>query len=240
MDAVEVHREDGVRFVDRQVLRHAVDLSRARVNDAQPGIQARAFVDELQLRHGVQLGVAPRLLHAVDVADFAGEIEDDVAIADRAGKPRRIRDVAFDDRDLRRIGEITPVRAASRDTRIHHRHRRAETRQRNATLLPMNPRPPVTRTFRPRYWDSGPRSSFILIPCSCATCAERFLTQWLKGTAAVGTFRRIAGVRTLARAARCAAIFLVRPSACPVHSLPTRTSTVNVLECSGPFSRITA
>ena len=53
---------------------------------AHAGHEARAFVHEFEVRHGVEAGIAPRLLHAVDVADLAREVEDHFARADFSAK----------------------------------------------------------------------------------------------------------------------------------------------------------
>ena len=58
-----------------------------------------------------------------------------------------------------------------------------------------------------------------------------------RGRARACSWARLASNSSSTRcAAFCPALFLEAPSAEPIHSFPTRTSTVNILECSGPCS----
>ncbi len=69
-------------LVDRQRVRTSVDLTRAGEHHAHAGVLRPARLENRQLRAAVDVEIGIRIPHAVDVADLAGEIEDDVLILD--------------------------------------------------------------------------------------------------------------------------------------------------------------
>ena len=126
VDAVEIDGLHGVGFVHREVLRHAEDLAGAGVDHADPGRLTGAFFDEAEMRFGVEGGVAPRLLHAVNVADLAGDVEDDLGLSQCGGERGSVGDIFGDHADFgaERI-EVVRVGAAASNLAIDHGDARA-------------------------------------------------------------------------------------------------------------------
>ncbi len=120
VNAIEIDRTHGVLLVDRKILRHAIDLARAGVNDAAPRRLTRAFFEEVKLRGSIQVGIARRVLHAVDVADLAGQVEDEVHAEKFTGKSAGITDIRMDDAHARRLRKVVGIGAATGHRRVHH------------------------------------------------------------------------------------------------------------------------
>src|SRR6185437_15361209 len=83
VDAVDVDRPHEVRLVDGQAIRLAVHLARAREDHLHAGILVTTGFEHRQLCAAVDLEIGERIEHAVDVAHLAGEVENDLAIADQ-------------------------------------------------------------------------------------------------------------------------------------------------------------
>jgi hypothetical protein len=117
---IEIDGLNGMGLIDRQILWHAVDLARAGIDDPHSPRQAPARLQELQLRHRVNLHVPLREVHAVHVADLAGQVEDDVAGSEPIGEPFRLADRVRTHLDpvADRL-DVVGIGAAARDRGIH-------------------------------------------------------------------------------------------------------------------------
>ena len=93
MDAVEIYRLNWMFFVNGQELRRAVDLPRARIDDANAGIPASAFARETQLCRSIDCKVSFRKVPAMQVTYLTGEIENNVSTAHRMIEPVRFGNV---------------------------------------------------------------------------------------------------------------------------------------------------
>ena len=93
VDAVDVGRSHQLRFVDRQAIGLAVDLRVPRVHDFRPRIVLPAGFEQRQLRAAVDLEIRVGIPHAVDVADLARQVEDDLAVAHEVVHRRALADV---------------------------------------------------------------------------------------------------------------------------------------------------
>ena len=82
VDAVDVHGRDAVLLVEREIERLAVDLPRAGEDDLHVRVEVAAGFEERELGRAVEFEVALRVLHRVEVADVAREVEDVVHAAD--------------------------------------------------------------------------------------------------------------------------------------------------------------
>jgi hypothetical protein len=76
---------------------------------------ARAFFQKTQLRRGVQRGIPAGPPHAVDMADFSGQVEDYRAASNFIRQAGGVADVSRDDAHIvRRARNVLSVRAAAR------------------------------------------------------------------------------------------------------------------------------
>src|SRR5262249_44438043 len=111
----------GVGFVHRQVLRHAEDLAGAGVDHADPRRLTGALFEEAEMRFGIEGGVAPRLLHAVHVAEVARDIADYFCLSQRGCERGSGGDVFGDDLEFRAEGmEVVRVRPTAPNLVIDH------------------------------------------------------------------------------------------------------------------------
>ena len=86
-----------------------------------------ARLEHRQLAAAVDLEIGVRVAHAVDVADLAGEVEDDVAVAHQVVHRRLLADVG--DVDAHAVGDavdVEQVAAVVGDQRVDEQHVGAE------------------------------------------------------------------------------------------------------------------
>ena len=108
-DAVDVDRHCRVLLVDGVVAGSAVDLTSRGVHDARASVGAAQRLEQGELAAGVDVEVAQRVFHGVDVADLSGEVEHVVGAVDDVDDLAAITDVGDDHLDRRR----QPVEVAS-------------------------------------------------------------------------------------------------------------------------------
>ena len=112
---------------DRQGVRPAVDLPRAREHDLHRRVVCAARLEQRQLAAAVDLEVGVRVLHAVDVADLAGEVEDHVLPAHQIVHRALLADVGDVDADaILDAADVEQVAAVLGDQRVDEQHARAE------------------------------------------------------------------------------------------------------------------
>ena len=68
-------------FGHRQHVGPPVDLARARIDHLDARVVVAARLEQRQLAAAVDVEVRVRILHAVDVADLAGQVENHFAVA---------------------------------------------------------------------------------------------------------------------------------------------------------------
>src|SRR4030095_3622828 len=93
VDAVDIGRPYEVRLGHGETLRAPVNLPRPGKDHLHVRIVVPARLEQRQLAAAVDLEIGIRLLHAVDVADLPGEIEDHVVAAHEIGYRRLLADV---------------------------------------------------------------------------------------------------------------------------------------------------
>jgi hypothetical protein len=93
VDAVHVGRPHQMIFGNGQRAGPSVHLTRAGVDDFGAGVVMAARFEQRELRAAVDLEVGVRVAHAVDVADLAGEVEDDVLAPHQIVHRARLADV---------------------------------------------------------------------------------------------------------------------------------------------------
>lgn len=130
VDAIDVDRMDRVLFIDRQILRPAVDLPGAGEDDADLRIVLAAGFEDGQLRGGVDVEVATRIVHRVEMTGLASEVEQVVLAADEVGHGMRIAHVGDVDAHLAvEVGDIEEVAAVLRNQAIDQGHFGAQRHQ---------------------------------------------------------------------------------------------------------------
>ena len=93
VDPVHVDGRDRVALVDRKVPRAPVELARAREHDRDVGVLVPARLEDRELAARVDLEVGVRVGHRVEVARLAGEVEEDVLVADEVAEAVLVADV---------------------------------------------------------------------------------------------------------------------------------------------------
>jgi hypothetical protein len=128
-----------------------VDLPRAAYTTFVPGLCARHASSSVSWLRQLILEIRVRIPHAVDVADLARQIEDDVAAADEivhrggvAHVGRAQRDRALDAADVERIAAVV------RNQRVDDQYIGAKSRPRRWPGWTDEAHPPVISTRRPR------------------------------------------------------------------------------------------
>ncbi len=130
VDPVDVDRAHEMIFGDRQGVGLAVHLARAREHDLDARVELPARLEDRQLAAAVDVEIRVRILHAVDVAHLAGEIEDDLAIAHQVVHRAFLAHVGDVHPDL--VGDavdVEEVRAGVGNERVHQQHIGAELDQ---------------------------------------------------------------------------------------------------------------
>src|SRR4051794_39432506 len=96
-DAVDVERVDRMTLVDRPGgVRLAVELAGRRVDDGRARASLANPFQEGELAARVEVEVAKRIRHRVDVRNLAGQVEDVVGGADLSACHALVRDIADD------------------------------------------------------------------------------------------------------------------------------------------------
>ncbi len=127
VDAVDVDRSHQMTFGDRQRVGLSVHLARSREHHLHRRIEFPARLENRQLAAAVDLEIGVGILHAVDVAHLAGEVEDDLAIANQVVHGAFLADVG--DVDANFVGDavdVEEIRARSGNERVHQQHVGAE------------------------------------------------------------------------------------------------------------------
>ncbi len=78
VDAVDVDGAERVPLIDGEPLGPAVNLPRAGKHDADPRVDLPARFQDRKLRAAVDLQVGERILHRIEMARLAGEVEQEV------------------------------------------------------------------------------------------------------------------------------------------------------------------
>ena len=124
-----------MRFRHRQRVGPAVDLARAGEDDLDPRVVAAARLEDRQLAAAVDLEIRVRILHAVDVADLAGEIEDDVLIAHQVIHGALLPHVGdVDAQPVLDAADVEQVAAVVGDQRVDDRARGRRARRAGAQV----------------------------------------------------------------------------------------------------------
>ena len=117
---VWIDRANGAVFADARSRGLAVDLTGARVHDAQRRRVMPALLEEGELRDGIRVQIRDRISHAVDVAHLAREVEGEVRGLDQRAHQRRVRDVSDDDGDGVLAAQVGAVAAVALGQRVDH------------------------------------------------------------------------------------------------------------------------
>ena len=140
----------GCFLVHRQIIGPAVDLPRAGEDDADLRVVFRGRLPGWRAARGIDLEVGVGIVHRVQVAGLAGEIEE-VILA-----PHQVSEAVFvahvGDVDAHVIfdaGDVEQVAAVFGNEAVDERDLRAVFDRRRARFEPMNPSPPVISTRRP-------------------------------------------------------------------------------------------
>jgi hypothetical protein len=116
VDAVDIGWLHEVLFGDRQADRPSVDLPGAGEHHLDARIVTTACLEDRQLAAAVDLEVGVWVLHAVDVADLAGEVEDDLLIAHQVIHRAGLTHIGDVDADaVFYAGDVEQVAAVFRD-----------------------------------------------------------------------------------------------------------------------------
>ena len=141
-DAVDVDRRDGVLLVDGEVPRFPEDLPGRRVDDGGGDVLAPEEFEEAELARGVHAQVEERIVHRIDVAHLAGQVEDELSGQRRGAHfgPLHVAEISLDHCDRRvwrtgtirdpavgdQVGRVGPM---ARDPRVEDRHLGAAPRE---------------------------------------------------------------------------------------------------------------
>ena len=113
VDAVDVRRLHEVLFGHRQLLGSSVHLARAREDHLHARVVAAARLEDRELAAAVDLEIRVGILHAVDVAHLAREIEDHLLVAHQVIHRARLAhvgdvdaDAVFDVRDIEQVAAV--------------------------------------------------------------------------------------------------------------------------------------
>ncbi len=104
-------------LVDRQSIRAPVHLARPGVNYPDAGVVLAAGLEHRELRAAVDVEVRIWVAHAVDVADLAGEVEDNFPVLHQCVQRRLVAHVGdvdahavFQPRDVEPVSAIVGVK----------------------------------------------------------------------------------------------------------------------------------
>src|SRR4051812_1296552 len=113
VDAVDVGRPHQMRFRNWQRVGAPVHLARTGEDDLDVRVVVAARLENRQLGAAVDLEVGVRVLHAVDVTDLPGQVEDHVLVLDQVIHGRLLADVrdvdanaAFDPVDVEQAAAV--------------------------------------------------------------------------------------------------------------------------------------
>ena len=110
--------------------------------DARVRIGGAAGLEQDELRPGVELQVGERVLHAVDVADLAREVEDHVGPGRGVTDAPRVVDLRVDHVDRAgRVVEVAAIPAVGGHERVDHRHFGAAGREGEREVRPDEAQP---------------------------------------------------------------------------------------------------
>ena len=97
------------------------------MHDAHRWIDATEYLQERRVRHGVDVKIVQWIAHRGQVADLAGEVEDDVCIGDDVGHDS-VADLRLDDLDVEPV-DVAAIAAVTFDQGIDDAHGRAASDQ---------------------------------------------------------------------------------------------------------------
>ena len=122
VDPIHVDGRDGMALVDRKMSRPSVELARAGEHDRDVGVLVPARLQDRELAARVDLEVRIRVGHRVEVARLAGEVEEDVLVANEEAEAVLVAHIGDVHRqpilDAGDVVEQAPVR---RDERVDDR-----------------------------------------------------------------------------------------------------------------------
>jgi hypothetical protein len=130
MHAIEVDRPDWMELIDGKVIRNPVYLTRAGIDNSYLRHVLANGQEKAELCHGVDLKVALGPPHTVDVADFAGQVKDEINTAPTVHVLARVADIGIDDTHAIAYGfNVVEIRPASFDRGVDDGDLRAEVHE---------------------------------------------------------------------------------------------------------------
>ena len=79
-DPVKIHRLERMLFINGEILRTPINLAGAGVNDPDGRAALAAHLQQGQLTGSVRFQVIARILHAAQVADLCGQVEEEILL----------------------------------------------------------------------------------------------------------------------------------------------------------------
>jgi hypothetical protein len=85
--AIDIDRQNRMLLVHGEALRPAIELPRAAIHNARARIHRTAAFQQAKVRFSITLKIPQWISHGIDVADMAGQIENDVYARHRFPQP---------------------------------------------------------------------------------------------------------------------------------------------------------
>ena len=117
-------------LIDREVVGLSINLPRAGIDDFHPRIVPPAGFEDGELRGAVDVEIGARILHRVEVAGLAGEVEDEVLALHEILQAVLVAHVG--DVHAHAAGEavdVEKIAAVFRDEAVHEQHVGAEVHE---------------------------------------------------------------------------------------------------------------
>ena len=117
-------------FIDRQIIGPAIDLARRSEDYDRFWAYRAAGFEQGELRQAIDLEIGHRVVHRIEMAGLAGEVEKIVAAPEQLAHPGRVADIGdLYPHPVGDLGDVETVAAVIRQQAVDQDHPAAQCRE---------------------------------------------------------------------------------------------------------------